>query len=156
MLRAHPDWTWDIYGEGEDRTRIEQWIEERKLNGKLNLKGYVSNVNELYSDYGMFVLTSRAEGMGMVLIEAQLAHLPVVSFDCLCGPSDVVVDGVNGELIPCFETDKMVDAMNNLMEDTELRIKYSKHSQDRHKELKRTVIIEKWMNLIDEAASIKN
>ena len=152
VIKKNEDWKWDIYGDGTERANIEKWITERGLEGKLNIKGFNPNVNELYSDYGLFVLTSRAEGMGMVLIEAQLSHLPIVSFDCPCGPSDVIEDKGNGRLIEPFDTIKMAEAINDLIEDKNKRIQYSIHTLDKHKELSKEVIMSKWDKLIREAS----
>lgn len=112
VFEKHSDWVWDIYGEGTDRQKLQKLIEDYSLQNHVFLKGYASNINELYGKYSFFVLTSRAEGMGMVLIEAQKSGLPTVSFDIKCGPSDVISDGVNGYLIEPFNIGDMSEKIN--------------------------------------------
>ena len=149
VFERHPDWQWDIYGDGQERVRLEQLINERSLRGKVVLKGYEPNINEKYGNYSFFVMTSRMEGMGMVLIEAQKAGLPVVSFDCKCGPSDVIANGENGYLISCFDIDNMANKICDLIEHEELRSVFSQNSEMCLAEFEKKVIIDKWCSLLD-------
>ena len=52
-----------------------------------------------------------------MLLEAQAAGLPIVSFDCPTGPAEIVTDGVNGYLIPTYDTDAMARRVNEIIED---------------------------------------
>lgn len=149
-------WIWEIYGEGEERLALERLIMEKDLSDRVRLKGYHKDIQQLYKEYSFFVLTSRVEGMGMVLIEAQKSGLPVVSFDISCGPSDVIQDGENGYLIEPFDLDQMAERIQGLMEDEELRKKFSRASEIRHKEFGRNYIIAKWDRLIDEISGGKD
>ena len=144
VFEKHSDWTWDIYGEGESRADIENGIKKLNLENKLFLKGQDPKVNTKYNQYGMFVFTSRAEGMGMVLIEAQKAGLPVISFDILCGPSDVISDEINGYLIEPFDIEKMAQKIIYLIDHPEVRIDFSDNSIINHKEFEKEFIINKW------------
>lgn len=143
------DWEWHIYGEGPERHNIETWIRENELENKLILKGNVSNIYELYSDYSFFVMTSYFEGLPMVLLEAQANRLPVISFDCETGPSEIIEDGVNGILVENGNLEEMVEKMKLLMEDKELRIKYSRNSTKNLDKFSKEEIIEKWKLLIE-------
>lgn len=143
-----PEWTWDIYGEGELRNSLKQEIYARGLEHHVHMMGYDTKVQERYKEYSFFVLTSRAEGIGMVLIEAQKAGLPVVSFDIPCGPSDVIADGINGYLIPPFDVDKMAERIIELIEDSERRKNFSDASEKYHAEFGKQVILEKWKDML--------
>lgn len=145
----HKQWQWDIYGEGPERVNLQRMIYEYHLEKHVFLKGYCSNINELYGDYSFFVLTSRSEGMGMVLIEAQKAGLPIVSFDINCGPSDVIVNEENGYLIKPFDIDDMEKKICQLIDSEALREKFSSASEMKHEELKRDYIVAKWYKLFE-------
>jgi glycosyltransferase involved in cell wall biosynthesis len=149
VFEKHPDWTWDIYGEGAERENIQKKIEAYHLGNNLFLKGYTDNINELYGKYSFFVLTSRAEGMGMVLIEAQKSGLPCVSFDILCGPSDVITDGKNGYLVPPFSIQTMIKRINTLIENQELRKSFSENSERNLEEFRKDIIVEKWIAMLE-------
>lgn len=99
VLYKHREWKWVILGEGEDRRLLENKIEEYGLQERLLLKGNVSNIDEYYKNSSIFVMTSRYEGLPMTLLEAKGYSMPIVSFNCLTGPSDIITDGVNGLLI---------------------------------------------------------
>lgn len=150
VFRNHHDWKWDIYGEGAEREILEELINKNGLSENIHLKGYTTEINQLYSQYSFFVLTSRAEGMGMVLIEAQKAGLPVVSFDIKCGPSDVIEDGKNGFLIKPFEIKDMADKINVLIENDIMRNTFSDQSEIKLKEFNKQIIINKWINLLNK------
>lgn len=149
LFSENSEWQWDIYGEGPERVNIEKMIHEYHLEKHVFLKGYYSNINELYANYSFFVLTSRNEGMGMVLIEAQKAGLPIVSFDINCGPSDIIVDGKNGYLIKPFDIDDMEKKICQLINSEVLREKFSVASEMKHEELKTDYIVEKWYKLLE-------
>ena len=57
----------------------------------------------------MFVMTSQMEGLPMVLLEAKSWGLPLVSFDIMTGPSDIIQDGINGYLIEEGNIDEMAE-----------------------------------------------
>lgn len=147
-LPKHPDWSWDIYGEGVEKENLQNLIKESQLDKQIFLKGYCDRMNEQYSQYSFFVLTSRLEGMGMVMIEAQKAGLPVVAFDVLCGPSDIIKDGVNGNLIPPFNIQIMADRIEDLMIHEDKRMLYSQQSKICHEELDSKIIIFRWKQML--------
>lgn len=148
IFEKHPQWCWDIYGEGAEREHLEQKIRENGLENHVFLKGYSSCIREVYSEYALYGMTSRSEGMGMVIVEAQKAGLPVVSFDILCGPSDVIEDGKNGYLIKPFDIREMAEKINRLIEDPKLRKEFSDHSQMKHEKLETAFIVGRWKQLL--------
>ena len=149
VFKKHPDWSWDIYGEGGERDNLQKLIEDNRLQNHVFLKGYASNINELYSQYSFFVLTSRAEGMGMVLIEAQKSGLPVVSFDIKCGPSDVITDGINGYLVEPFRIDDMANKINCLIENDELRERFFSNSEINLSKFDTDYIVNEWISMLN-------
>lgn len=148
VLKKHPDWTWEIYGDGIERKKIEQMIFNYGLEGKVILNGYVKDIEKYYNNHSLFVLTSRSEGFGMVLVEAQRHKLPIVSFKC-SGPSEIVSNGKNGYLIDCFDIKQMADSICTLIENNDLRCKFSKQSDADLKRFDSKVISKKWEDLID-------
>lgn len=148
VFREKPLWKWDIYGEGSRREYLTREICARGLENNIRLMGFDPNVQSKFGEYALFVLTSRAEGMGMVLIEAQKAGLPVVSFDIFCGPSDVITDGINGYLIPPFDTEEMAARIIELIENKEKRKRFSECSEFHHREFEKSFIVDKWKKML--------
>jgi len=100
ILREHPDWCWDIYGEGELHDALQTQIDGCGLSGRLTLKGNDSRLYSRYGNYAFCVMTSRYEGFPMSLLEAAANRLPLVAFDVPTGPAEIISDGKNGFLVP--------------------------------------------------------
>ena len=121
MENQHSDWELVVYGMG-DRDPYEQIIDDLRIDrSRCHLYGSTPDIKKEYLNSSLFVFSSRFEGFGMVLIEAMACGLPVVSFDCPCGPKDIVRHDEDGMLVPSGDTDSLADAMHRLMSDDGLR-----------------------------------
>ena len=138
---------WIILGEGEDRHFLEQKIQEYGLDDLVELKGRVVDVSRYYKQSRMFVLTSRFEGLGLVVLEAKAYGLPVVSFNCDCGPDEMVKNDINGYLIDCFDTKMMCDKIYELLCDDEKCFQFSKKSNLGMDCFNGKTIVQKWNDL---------
>ena len=92
---------------------------------RCHLNGSTQNIRKEYLESSLFVFSSRFEGFGMVLIEAMACGLPVVSFDCPCGPKDIVSHDEDGLLVPSGDIDKLADAMECILYDENMRSRYA-------------------------------
>ncbi len=149
VFEKHRDWTWDIYGDGPDFEKIKYKINENNLQNHLFLKGANFNIRSKYKDYSICVLPSYREGFAVVLLEAKISGLPVVSFDCSSGPGEIINNGMDGYLVPCYNIGDMAKRICSLIENYELRKKFSQHSCDNINNFSQEVIINKWYELID-------
>ena len=122
VAKVHPDWKLDIFGVGEWQEMLQNKIDEYQLNSTIHLCGSTTNVCEEYLNSSIYVMSSRYEGLPMVLIEAMSCGLPIVSFDCEFGPSDIVIDGVNGFLVKPFDINEMAERICTLIQDENLRL----------------------------------
>ena len=147
VLKNHPDWTWEVWGEGIERERLEKMIVEHNLQNQFFLKGYSDNVIDKYSEYALFVLTSRYEGFGMVILEALANNLPVIAFDCDAGPEEIINNN-NGYLIECFDIQRMATAIEHLIQDKEKRKDLSSRTKSVLDKFLITSITEQWKELI--------
>jgi len=151
VLSEKSDWTWEIYGSGnqDEVDKIKELIKENNLQDKLLIKGLEKNQDLIYGDKGIYVMTSRYEGLPLVLLEAQQYNLPIVSFCCPTGPSEIVEDGVNGFLVDCYDTDKMSEKLLKLMENESLRHSFSAHAKDNMDKFDKNRILNQWIELIE-------
>ena len=94
-------------------------------------------------------MTSRYEGLPLVLLEAQQYNLPIVSFRCPTGPSEIVEDRINGFLIDCYDVDQMSEKLLELMENDDLRQSFSEHAKDNMDKFDKNKILNQWIELIE-------
>jgi glycosyltransferase involved in cell wall biosynthesis len=116
---SHPEWELRIFGDGPRQDALERQI--ARGNARVKLMGRTSRMSSELARASIFALSSRFEGLPMVLIEALGAGLPAVSFDCPRGPGDVIEDGYNGVLVPPEDVTAMAAGLSRLMGDGELR-----------------------------------
>lgn len=148
VAERHPDWTLDIFGDGVMMDTVKGLVDELGLKDKVNLLGMRSDLAEHYKDYAMYVLPSYREGMPLVLLEAKANRLPIVSFDILTGPREIITHGVDGFLVEPYNLDKMADDICVLIEDDELRSRMSDNSQNNLDKFSKETILNMWKNLI--------
>lgn len=149
VFAAHPDWEWHIYGDGVEFSNIQSLVKSRGLEGRLILQGATDRMYEKYKEYAIYVLTSRREGMPLVLLEAKANHLPVVSFNCVTGPDEMVQDGTDGYLIPPFDTGRMAEKICALIDSPDRRSAFSQRSGDNLQQFRQSEILSQWRGLID-------
>ena len=143
------DWRLDVYGDG-DRTPYEQLIDDLKINRKsCQLHGRTDDVEKEYCNSSIFVLSSRFEGFGMVLLEAMACGLAVVSFDCPCGPKDIVKDGEDGLLVENGNIDLLASSLSRLMNDETLRQSMSKTGQKNAQRFSIDYVADQWRRLFE-------
>lgn len=149
VLKDNKGWKWLILGDGEDKDKLRSKIKEYGLENKLILKGNVSNVEEYYKNSSLYVMTSRFEGLPMTLLEAKTYKLPIVSFNCLTGPSEIVKNNVNGYLINPENVEAMSNKLNILMNDENKLKEFSSNAQIDIEKFELKPIIEKWTNVLE-------
>ena len=115
------DWQLDIVGEGPLRDELQGQINRLGLQDSVHLLQPTSDVPSLYLQASILAMTSRYEGLPMVLIEAQTYGLPIVAYACQCGPRDIISDGVDGYLIPDGNEACFAERLTSLMSDETLR-----------------------------------
>ena len=99
ICRDFPGWTLVIYGEGHERRNLERLRDELGLKDCVQFPGVSDRPGSWVEATDVFVLSSRFEGWGIVLLEAMSAGLPVVSFDCEFGPREMITNDVDGLLV---------------------------------------------------------
>ena len=149
VLLSRPEWTWIICGEGPERYRLEALIAENGLIGRVLLPGVIRNMDEQYRNAAIFVMTSDMEGLPMVLLEAKSWGLPILSFDIMTGPSDIVTDGLNGRLIAPCDVNAMADTLAELMDDSPLRYKYTQNTQIDMSRFSFDHVLSEWFALLE-------
>ncbi|MFA1543084.1 glycosyltransferase family 4 protein [Actinomadura monticuli] len=121
IAAEHPDWTLRIFGSGARRDRLRAMIGDLGLTGAVELRARTPDLPAEMRRASVYVLSSRREGMPMVVIEAMGMGLPVVSFDCPHGPAELITSGEDGLLVPAGDVEALTAALRKLIEDPDLR-----------------------------------
>ncbi|MDX7645553.1 glycosyltransferase family 4 protein [Aeromonas caviae] len=147
----HPDWRLRIVGDGEDKAMLEQLRRDLNIEASTELLPKTNNIAAHYQQAAFFVMSSRFEGLPLVLIEAQAYGLPIVSFNCDTGPAEIIKHGETGWLCEAGDVADLSDKISNAVccFNEEVTYKsFSKHSKENRNEFSVDVIIDKWSDLL--------
>lgn len=149
VLKNHPDWKWEIYGAGEDYDKINKMIEEYNMCENIEMMGMCKDVYERYKEYAFYAMTSRFEGLPMVLLEAKAQKLPVIAFDCKTGPGEIVRNEIDGILIEDGNISQYEKGLERLINNENMRIEFSKNSQGNINKFQKEAIVDQWKMMIN-------
>lgn len=150
VCKSVDDWKLHLVGDGEDREALQHQIDELRLTDKVVLGGAETDMKSVYGGASMLALSSRYEGLPMALLEAQAAGLPIVSFECKCGPKDVITEGVDGYLVEEGNVAALADRMLRLMKDEDLRKRMGQEAYKNSERFSEESIMARWEKLFKE------
>lgn len=113
----HPDWQLRIFGNGPWHAQLTAQIDRLGLTGRAHLRGASAKLDAELAAASVYVLSSRFEGLPMVLLEAMTVGLPPVAFDCPTGPAEIIRDGTSGILAPAQDVGALAAGICALIED---------------------------------------
>lgn len=143
------DWTIELYGDGRDKELLLNKINENGLDRIIYLKDNTADVESVYASSSIYLSSSRYEGLPMVLLESQSCGLPAISFDCPCGPSDIIIEGKTGFLVPSGDVNKMSEKILELINNEDLRIQMGKQAAIESSRFSEDKISEMWKILLE-------
>src|SRR5690606_878761 len=121
VFKAHPDWSLAIFGQGPEKAALQSLIEQLGLQAVVHLHEPIKAIDQEYLSSSVLALTSRYEGLPMVMLEGQACGLPMVAYACKCGPRDIIHHGENGFLVSPGDREGFAKRLIQLIGDTELR-----------------------------------
>ncbi len=142
------EWTLEIWGDGDEYDNLLYLINKLDIKN-IHLKGTSNNMEDIYLSSSFLVMSSIFEGLPMVLIEAQSFGLPIISFDCPYGPSEVVTHDKDGFLISLGDVDGLALAIKELILDRDKRISFSINARKSAIRYSQEHILSKWKNLLE-------
>lgn len=143
---SHPDWILNIYGDGKERASLQRLIDQFELQNHVILHGNSSTMKENYLNSSIFLFTSQAEGLPMVLIEALSFGLPCVAYDAPTGPSDIIIPNENGFLIENQNIKSLKEKLCLLMDNVEMRKKMGQNAKVSCNRYLSKTVMEKWIH----------
>ena len=144
------DWKLHLVGDGEDREQLIKQIEELGLTEKVVLGRAETDMKSVYYNASILALSSRYEGLPMVLLEAQAAGLPVVSFECKCGPKDVLTDGVDGVLVKVGDVEGLAKGLLEIIKDSQLRKQMGAAAYKNSERFSEEKVMRQWVELFND------
>lgn len=151
VSKKHNDFLFEIYGDGELRNELQNYIDDKKLHDTILLMGKVDNVKNVIYKATAFVMSSDYEGMPNSLLEAACLGVPCVSTNCPCGgPKDILDNGKNGVLVNVNDSNDLAKGIIKLIEDTNYSKKISTNANNNQNSYSIRIIIGKWMDCLNE------
>ncbi|WP_100611540.1 glycosyltransferase family 4 protein [Confluentibacter lentus] len=155
VLKKNPNWTLKIVGGGTMGLEfLETLAKQHDISHQVVFEGYSNEVQKIMRVSEIFIMTSRFEGLPMVLLEAMSQGMACISYDCFTGPSDIINDNVNGILVENQNQLAMQEKLNILINDKELRIKLSSNGIDSLDKFQIDIIYEKYLNIFHNILKI--
>jgi len=152
IAHEHPEWHLRIFGVGDQSDELAERVRRLGLTGTVHLPGFAGDLAGEFDAASLFVLSSRREGMPMVLIEAMAAGLPVVAFDCPTGPADVLGGGRFGVLVPVGDVAALTDALRGVITDSWERRRLADLAVDRARDFDPNATASRWEELFTRLA----
>jgi glycosyltransferase involved in cell wall biosynthesis len=139
-----------MFGEGEQREMLEGLIHSKRLDDVVIIHKPIQKIMQEYLNSSIFLLTSRFEGLPMVIVEAMACGLPVVSFDCPWGPADIINDGEDGFLVEYLNTNEAAQRVCQLIEDPHLRKEMGAKARANVRRYDRDAVMRQWKDLFKQ------
>lgn len=150
VAHEHPEWDLVICGEGHERPRLEAQVRAAALIERVHLPGLIRDPFPVLAAADLFVLSSRYEGFGNVIIEAMASGTAVLSTDCPFGPGEIIESGRNGMLVPAESVEALADGFRRMMKDPSLRARLATAGRNGVARFELDCVALEWARLLRE------
>jgi glycosyltransferase involved in cell wall biosynthesis len=155
VAKRHPDWELRIYGDGKERERLQQQIDQAGLRDSARLMGASRRMYRDMRKASILAMPSRFEGFPMVLLEGMACGLPPVAFDFPNGARELISNGVNGVLVRNRDVKAFAAGLCELIEDPAKRMAYGEKAAAAMRDYDSGRVAERWNDLFAELARAK-
>lgn len=153
--KNRPEWKLDIYGVGELESQLKNKIKSLNLQSIIELKGLLHNVKYEMNQSAFYLLSSRFEGLPMVLIESITCGLPIVAFDCPTGPREIINNNDCGVLIKNGDVNALANGIIYMIDNPNLLYEMSDNALAKSKNYHIDNIMNQWIKLFNQLLSKK-
>lgn len=143
-----------ILGEGKDKDALIALVKENDSEDLVKIMGFKSNPYPYVKASQFLILSSKIEGMPMVLVEALALGTPVVAFNCKSGPSEIIEHQENGLLVKDQDFQALTEAINRMYNDKEFYLACKKNSKSSIYKYSNEVVLKKWLQLIENTKQL--
>ena len=156
IVKKHPDWHLDIYGKSSDDFFLQKLTSELNLTNSVSFFEPTIEIVSKYQENSIYLMSSRFEGFGMVLIEAMASGLPCIAYDCPCGPRAIITNNEDGFLINNGNESDFIDATLYLINNEARRIEMGKNAKEKSLNYNIDTIMPLWDSLFKEINAKSN
>lgn len=151
LHRDFPEYKLVIYGDGELRSMLTEYIQTKGLQDVVTLSGFAKNIHKIMSEAYMYVSSSDYEGISNSMLEALGIGLPCVCTDCPVGGANMFIkDEKSGLLTKVGDVIGLYNSMSKFIEDKNLLTNCSVNSREVNEKLSLEIIANQWISLITE------
>lgn len=144
-----PEWKIVIVGSGEDEQMLKQMAKSLGVDDSIIFAGQQKNMSTFYRQASFFCMSSRFEGLPMVLLEAQSYGLPIVAFDCDTGPAEIVQHNINGLLVKSGNINGLTNSLLELINLSNIQYeKMSSNAVENSVRYSVNPILKQWLSII--------
>jgi len=147
VIEKVPQATLHFYGSGSLQSKVQELIDANNLGAQIKFEGFSENMPVVFASSALSILPSAFEGSPLVIQESLQQDCPVVAFDCTYGPSDSIVNGVNGYLVPVGDAEAMADRIIKILTEPGLRDKLSANCAKSIEKFYPEVVARQWAKL---------
>lgn len=154
VLKEFPNEKLEIYGEGELKEELVELSKELDISESIRFMGFVKNMDQIYRNAKLLLMTSNYEGMPNVLLEAQASSVPVITTDCPCGgPKMIINDGVNGYLSPVGDQVTFSEMIIEFLKNRDLQNDMRRNSYKMSETFSSETVLKEWTKLFDDISN---
>lgn len=150
--KSNVPYTFDIAGDGEEYERLKEYVSEKKLDKKVSFVGSLNRngVNQLLSKSDIFIMTSKSEGLPMVLIEAMRCGVICIAYETESGVNDIIEDGVNGFIIKNRNETAFAEKLQFMVNNKKTLLKMQKNAIKTSKKFSSKAVLKQWITILEE------
>lgn len=145
-----PDWRLRLFGDGQQRPRLVTTARNLGIADKVEFMGTTTDIESEWARASIGALSSRFEGLPLVLLEARGAGIPVVANDCETGPREIIEHGKDGYLVGVGDVEAFADCLRLLMGDEAKRDAMGAHASVSLERFKPSRVADQWSQLFEE------
>lgn len=150
IAKKYDSWEIAILGDGEQKANLNKKIAEYNLSDSMKIHNPTDKIFEEYNKSSIYVLSSRFEGLPLVLLEAMSCGLPCVAFDCPHGPSDIITHGEDGILVPLGDIRKLAESIEWMITHREERLRMSNNARQKAQQYTAEAIMPQWVDFFEK------
>ena len=136
-----------ILGDGPEEAALRRQVAQMNMSDRVEFTGFLDNPYPWLAAADLFVLPSRWEGFGHVIVEAMSVGTPVIAADCPHGPADIIEDGVDGRLTPVEDPVALGTAIEAMLSDPKSLLRFSEKAAIKAEQFDVETIVEQYLAL---------